>query len=210
MNWELYGLYLVSGLLIAMTPGPNTVFTVSQALWRGRAAMLPMLYGLAASTVTYAILAFIGVGALLKTYPLALDVIRWLGAAFLLHLAYTLWRGASLAAEPGAESVDMSRRTVLEAYLVGMSNPTSVMLYLVFLPQFIDPDLPVLRQLGVLAGSQVVINILVWSGYILLASYARMLLAGPGRIAIIQRFSAGLMALASGLLVYSSLKAGNR
>jgi len=211
MNWELYGLYLVSGLLIALTPGPNTFFTVSQALRRGRVAMLPVLAGLIGSTVTYALLAFIGVGALLVTYPLALEIIRWLGIAFLLHLAYSLWRQAGQAMEAaGEDNPALRRRTAMEAYLVGLSNPTSVMLYLVYLPQFVDPGHPVLPQLGLLASSQVVVNSLVWAGYILLAAEARQMLAGPGRIALVQRISAGLMALAAGLLAWSSLKSGHR
>ncbi|MBI3451304.1 MAG: LysE family translocator [Rhodospirillales bacterium] len=209
MNWSLYGLFLITGVAAAAAPGPSIFFTVSQTLRWGTLSMLPMVAGLIGASVTYGLLVLIGVGALLAAYPFAFQVIRWTGAAYLLFLAYQQWRSAEVAAsfDNGAA---LRRRTAIQAYLVGLANPGIVIFYLFFIPQFVDPALPIFRQLTVLVISQVMVKTTVVLLYVMFAGVIRAVLATERYVVAVNRGAAGFMAFAAIALIMTALQAAGR
>lgn len=205
MNWTLYGLFLMAGLAAAAAPGPSVFFTVSQSLRHGMVAMLPTVLGLVGASVTYGLLVLLGVGTLLSAYPVSFQVIRWLGAAYLFYLAYKQWRSANVLV-PIDGAIALRRRTAVQAYVVGLSNPGIIIFYLLFIPQFVDPSMPVFHQLAVLVGSQVLVKTLVVLVYIGLATGLRSLLSKHRYVVAANRAAAALMGVAGVALVATALR----
>ncbi len=148
---------------LVLTPGPNMMYLVSRSICQGRKAGLISLCGVGLGFVVYMLAAALGITALLFAVPLAYDVLRLAGAAYLLYLA---WQ----ALKPGGRSPfqirtlppDTPRRLVAMGFLTNLLNPKIAALYLSLLPQFLDPARgSVLVQSVVLGSLQILISLSV-------------------------------------------------
>jgi threonine/homoserine/homoserine lactone efflux protein len=146
---------------LVLTPGPNMMYLVSRSICQGRRAGLVSLGGVGLGFLVYMLAAALGITALLFAVPLAYDVLRLAGAAYLLYLA---WQ----ALKPGGRSpfqvrdlpVDSNRRLFAMGFLTNLLNPKAAMLYLSLLPQFIDPARGnVLTQSLALGSLQIIISL---------------------------------------------------
>lgn len=136
---NLLAFALVS-LAMVLTPGPNMIYVISRSISQGRAAGLVSVSGVALGFLFYMFAAAFGLTALLFAVPFAYDVIRFVGVAYLLWLAWNTVRpgGASLF-QIREMRPDSSRRLFLMGFLTSLLNPKIALLYLSLLPQFIDP-----------------------------------------------------------------------
>ncbi len=125
---------------LAITPGPNMVYLVSRSICQGRAAGYVSLAGTATGFIVYMLATALGLTALIMAVPIAYDILRFAGAAYLAWLA---WQ----ALKPGGRSPfqvrtlapDSPRRLYVMGLMTNLLNPKAAMLYLSLLPQFIDP-----------------------------------------------------------------------
>ncbi len=147
MNYELFSAFLLITLVLFLTPGPIVTLTIATAARNGtRAALLSV----AGSTTGNALLITgiaIGLGWILETSAAVFDALRWVGAAYLIWLGIQAWRHAGSTAEvapPGGHVY------AWRGFVVAMTNPKSIAFFTAFLPQFLDPALPVGRQLVVM------------------------------------------------------------
>lgn len=142
---------------LAITPGPNLVYLVSRTLAQGRAAGLVSLAGTSTGLAFHVVAAALGISALLATVPLAYEVARWAGAAYLAWLAWQAWAAAPPAADaPLAPLGHM--RLWRDGAATGILNPKVALFQLALFPQFVDPALgSVLVQSLALGATQLVI-----------------------------------------------------
>ena len=154
--------FILSGLLLNVTPGVDFVLVTSSAINGG-----PRIGRAAATGITLGVLVHIfaaaaGVSALLLAYPAAYDVIRIIGAAYLVYLAWQAWTANSDAktnAEgPPALSFDAALR---RGFLTNVMNPKTALFIFAFIPQFTNPDIGPLWQQIVILGA-----IFAFNGYI--------------------------------------------
>lgn len=97
-------------------------------------------HGMASGTVVHTVAAALGLSALLRVAPYALDTVRIIGAFVLLYLAITTWRSARRATDTAVARPRRSmRRTYGAAVLTNLANPKVVLSYLAFVPQFLTP-----------------------------------------------------------------------
>lgn len=147
------GLYLAfvgaSVLLIAM-PGPNAVLIMARTLSHGRRAGFATLIGTWSGAAAQLAIVVAGLTAVAVTLANVIDVIRWLGAAYLIVQGLRM-----IFARTGGKAtpVAMPRRSglIAQGFLTGLSNPKSLVFYGAFLPQFIAAERPAGPQLVVLA-----------------------------------------------------------
>ena len=159
---------------MVLTPGPNMVYLVSRSISQGRAAGLISLGGVALGFVFYMLCAAFGITAFVMAVPYAYDGLRFLGAVYLLYLAWQALR-------PGGRSVfhlrdlpkDSPRRLFAMGFLTNLLNPKIAVMYLSLLPQFIDPARSQWLQFLILSATMCGVDTLVMSGYALLASRLR-------------------------------------
>ncbi len=153
--------FVVLGLVL--TPGPNMMYLVSRSICQGRKAGLISLGGVGLGFLVYMVAAALGITALLLAVPLAYDVLRLAGAAYLLYLAWqALKPGGRSAFQVRTLPVDSNRRLLAMGFLTNLLNPKAAMLYLSLLPQFVNPARgSVLTQSLVLGSLQIVISLSV-------------------------------------------------
>lgn len=137
--------FIAAGWLLNLTPGPDVLFIVSNALRSGVRAGLVAALGIVTGCFAHVFAAALGVGALLATSATAFTVLKWAGAAYL------LWMGAKLLVAKGGGSsivptdvradavpVDLWR-VYRQGFLTNVLNPKVALFFLAFVPQFIAP-----------------------------------------------------------------------
>ncbi|HEY0836323.1 MAG TPA: LysE family transporter [Azospirillum sp.] len=145
---HLFQLYLVAAVVLVITPGPDSLLVLSRGLTEGRRAGFVATAGITVGNVVQAVLAAVGVSALIAASPVLFDALRYAGAAYLAWIGgRALWgavqarRNGGAAAEP-ARTVPAPARTVfVNALLTNLLNPKVILFYLAFVPQFVAPDL---------------------------------------------------------------------
>lgn len=156
-------MFAVAALLMVLTPGPNMIYLISRSICQGRAAGVISLLGVIAGFVVHMLAAAIGLTALFMAIPLAYEVLKWAGAAYLLYLA---WQ----AVKPGARSPfeardlpdDPPRKLFLMGFLTNLLNPKIAVFYLSIFPQFVSAEHgSVFMQSLVLGSTQIAISFTV-------------------------------------------------
>lgn len=163
MQFSLWLALAGAGALISFTPGAGAINTMSNSLNAGFRRSIWGILGQQAALVVHVLIVALGVGVLVASSPLAFNVIRYAGAAYLVYLGIRQFlskptvaqeQAATLRNEPGWS---LFRR----GFWVNLLNPKAIVFFLAFTPQFIRPDQPLFSQYAVLTATIVVIDILV-------------------------------------------------
>src|ERR1044072_3105797 len=133
--WPVFLGFVVAGLALNIVPGADMTFVIASAARGGRREGVVAALGIGAGTFAHILAATLGLSAILASSQAAFNLIKWIGAAYLLWVAWSLVRGGHAQADaprPG-------RRTFRSAALVNLLNPKVALFFLAFLPQFVDP-----------------------------------------------------------------------
>ena len=156
-------LFAAAALLMVLTPGPNMIYLISRSICQGRRAGVISLLGVIAGFLVHMLAAAIGLTALFLAIPLAYEILKWAGAAYLLYLA---WQ----AVKPGARSPfearnlpeDPPHKLFLMGFLTNVLNPKIAVFYLSIFPQFVSPEHgSVFSQSLVLGSTQIAVSFTV-------------------------------------------------
>ena len=132
------GLFVVSAVLLNLTPGPDTLFILGQAARGARAGSLAAL-GIGAGCLVHIAAATVGLSALLVASASAFLIVKLAGAVYLVWIGLSMLRqGAPPAAAAGAAEPGGGARIFLKGALTNALNPKVAMFFLAFLPQFVD------------------------------------------------------------------------
>ena len=135
-----FGLFLVAGILLNLTPGPDTVYILGRSVAQGRETGIASALGICLGSIFHTCAAALGLSAILATSALAFGAIKLLGGAYLIFLGIkmVLDRRKHLTLP-----ANFRRRTIAAAFrqgvLTNILNPKVALFFLAFLPQFIDP-----------------------------------------------------------------------
>lgn len=130
-----------AALLMVLTPGPNMVYLISRSICQGRKAGVISLFGVVAGFLVHMLAAAAGLTALFMAVPLAYEVLKWFGAAYLLYLAWQAVRpGARSPFEARQLPVDPPRKLFLMGFLTNLLNPKIAVFYLSIFPQFVSAE----------------------------------------------------------------------
>ncbi|MBC8994618.1 MULTISPECIES: LysE family translocator [Micromonospora] len=194
--------FLLTALVVAVTPGTGVTHTLATAVTAGRRAGLAAAAGATLSLVPHVIAAVTGLAALLRAGTPAFRVVTWLGVAYLLWMAWSAWR------DRGAFTVDADRpprpasAVFRDGVLLNLLNPKVTVFFVAFLPQFVPPGTPA-APVRMLACGLVfmLVTLLVFAGYAVLAgALRRRVLARPRLRALLRHAVAGsFLALGLGL-----------
>ncbi|EJW09499.1 hypothetical protein A33M_1256 [Rhodovulum sp. PH10] len=199
MNPELFLPFLLITLVLILTPGPVVTLMISTGATDGIGAVLATASGtVVGNTVLIGAVAF-GLSFVLSSAAVLFEVIRFVGAAYLIFLGVQAWRraGQRTAPPPAGHRVHFSR-----GFLVAVSNPKTAAFYTAFLPQFVDPALPTAFQLVVMVGSVVAIAAMLDSAWGVAAGLGRAWFMRPSRQALLARLS-GTVLIGGGLWLLS-------
>lgn len=131
--------FLVTCLIVVLIPGTGVIFTVSTGLTAGKRASVFAALGCTAGILPHLLASVLGLSALLHTSALAFEVLRYAGVAYLLYLAYAIWRDRSAFAMNDAPTATTARGLMIRGFLLNILNPKLTIFFLAFLPQFVTP-----------------------------------------------------------------------
>jgi threonine/homoserine/homoserine lactone efflux protein len=190
-------LFVVSGLLLNITPGPDTAYIVGRSVqfgWRGGAVAT---LGISSGCLIHVFAAAIGLSALLMASVVAFTVLKLAGAAYLCFIGLTmlLSRSSGASAEIPATHMPASLRQVFwQGALTNVLNPKVALFLLAFLPQFVAADSPHKALAFILLGAIFIFNGTLWClGVAAIAARTAGRIAQSGSVALwINRVLGGL------------------
>lgn len=194
--------FLMTSLVVVVTPGAGVLFTVSTGLSQGRLASVYAALGCTLGIVPHMLATALGLAAVVHAGALAFQVLKLAGVLYLLYLAVATWRDHS------AFAVDCQARTLAPLRLVGRAvllnslNPKLTLFFMAFLPQFMDPDYPQpMLHLSVLSGVFMAMTLAVFVAYGALAHAFRQRVLTSQRLQdrLRQGFAAAFALMASKL-----------
>lgn len=167
--------FVGAGLLLNITPGPDVLYIVGRSLSQGRMAGVVSALGISAGCLFHVAAAAFGLSTLMLTVPLAYDVVRYAGAAYLVWMGARAVRSRATGTNTLQAMAPVSLGTIFRQGMVTNAlNPKVALFFLAFLPQFTDagrgPLVPQFLALGVIF---IVNGLAVCLGYALAASWLR-------------------------------------
>lgn len=197
---DIGSLILFAGALLvaAASPGPGVAAIVARVLGRGMQGAFAFTAGMALGDVIWLTCAVLGLSAIAQTFGGVFLVIKYLGAAYLLYLAWKLWTAPAEARDVTADQPDAKPlRLFLGGLALTMGNPKVMVFYLALLPSIIE--MARVTWLGWLELSMVTLAVLavVFGAYVLLAARTRALLASSRAMKLVNRVTGAVMASAA-------------
>ncbi|WP_305985468.1 LysE family translocator [Roseibium sp. MMSF_3544] len=139
----ILGAFTVAALILTITPGPDMTLFMGKTLTQGRKAGIAAVLGATCGLVIHTVLAAVGVSALLAASEIGFTVLKIVGAAYLIWLAYQAIRnGSSLSLETVKTPQQPFHRVWLQGLGVNILNPKIVLFFVTFLPQFVSASDP--------------------------------------------------------------------
>jgi len=174
MSFDAWIIFTVFWVVFVTTPGPNAVNCITNGMTLGmRRSMIGVLAILTQSSL-FLMLSALGVTALIAASPLAFTAAKLTGACFLIYLGIRGWRQART---PVRVEERPAGSVYLRALAIATINPKSAAGYLAAFSQFIQPDVPVMQQMWVIAPTALTLTALSYTGFTALG-------AGLGRAAL--------------------------
>lgn len=139
--------FAVMSFLLIVVPGPSVLFVIGRALAQGRRAALTSVVGNTVGAYALIVAVAMGVGSLVERSVLLFTLLKLAGAGYLVYLGVKAWQGrgqlaaaaeGSTSASGEGEAAHEGRRTFWEGFLVGVSNPKTIVFFAAVLPQFVD------------------------------------------------------------------------
>jgi homoserine/homoserine lactone efflux protein len=202
MTLETWLAFFVACWIISLSPGAGAIASMSCGLqygfWRGYWNVI----GLQMAVVLQIAVVAAGVGAVLATSSLAFSLIKWFGVAYLLWLALKQWQAMPEMLDDSSTPRPIGRplALVLRGFLVNASNPKAIVFILAVLPQFLDPQRPLVLQYLEMGSTMVMVDLIVMAGYTGLAAKVLRLLRTPRQQRLVNRSFATMFAGAAALL----------
>ncbi|HEX2531419.1 MAG TPA: LysE family transporter [Burkholderiaceae bacterium] len=206
MSFTAWIAFFFAACLISISPGSGAVLSMSHGLSYGVRKTTGTILGLQAGLLLVLFIAGVGVGSLLLASEVAFNIVKTIGALYLIYLGFSQWRAqvetnTRLTAQAAAYSVAPSlRKRFLLGFLTNATNPKGIVFMVAVLPQFITHDAALLPQLLILAATMCLVDLVVMHSYAFAASSMQRYLHDARAIRQQNRFFGGvLMAVGAAL-----------
>lgn len=198
---ENYGLFLLSGVLLNITPGSDTLYILGRSISQGRKAGIMSVLGISSGILVHTLLVAMGLSVLLARSALAFNALKYLGAAYIIYLGGRAWFAKT---EGLAFQTNLTPDSPLKIYgqgvLNNVLNPKVALFFLAFLPQFVAKDNACGPLPFILLGLTFVTTGTLWClSLAFFSSLATARLRGNQRIAALLNKLTGILFVALGL-----------
>lgn len=205
VTWTVWLSLLLACVVISLTPGAGAINTMSNALTQGWRRSLWGVLGQQAALVVHVVIVAAGVGLIVSRSPLLFEIIRYVGAAYLVYLGVRM-----IFARPEADTAAAASRSREHAwsmfrrgFWVNLLNPKAIVFFLAFVPQFIRLDQDPLPQYLILIGTVMVVDVLVmWFFFAAAAKPFRRFTRDARGQRILNRVFGALFIAVAGLLLF--------
>ena len=185
-------LFVGAALLLLVVPGPAVLYIVTQSVAYGRRAGITSVAGITTGTLVHIAAATVGLSALLASSALAFEVVKYLGAAYLIVVGVRRLAGLEPPDDPHLRRTGELGRLYRQGIVVNVLNPKTAIFFLAFLPQFVDPDRgaawPQILALGLLFAALGFVSDGIWA---LVAGSLGERLRRSRRFPLVRRYVSG-------------------
>jgi threonine/homoserine/homoserine lactone efflux protein len=160
-----YPVFVLTGILLNLTPGQDTMFIIGRSLANGTRAGVAAAFGICVGSIGHTLLAALGLSAILAASPLAFTLVKLAGAIYLVYLGARLLLTKHPHADallPGPPARAAVRSAFTQGILTNLLNPKVALFFLALLPQFIDPSSASKTLAFVALGATFVTTGLIW------------------------------------------------
>ena len=177
--------FLATALVVVLIPGTGVIYTLSTGVFRGPRASVAAAFGCTLGIVPHLVASLLGLAAVLHASAVAFQLVKLLGVAYLLYLAWGLWRdtGALALTESSSEgngdassghAISRLGAVAIRGALINILNPKLSVFFLAFLPQFVPATAPdALARMGLLSAIFMALTFVIFVGYGLAANAVR-------------------------------------
>ncbi|GGP24764.1 leucine efflux protein LeuE [Silvimonas amylolytica] len=191
--------YLAGATAIILMPGPNSLFALSVASRRGVRAGFAAAAGIFTGDLVLMLAAALGVASLMHAYPVAFDIVRYAGAAYLAFLGIKLLLTRSNKREQEVQLDIPARHIYRQAMSISLVNVKAIIFFMAFFPQFVDPSYPhIWLTFGALGITVQILSLSYLSFLILAGANIARKLSGRAWIATILKKLTGTLFLSFG------------
>lgn len=190
--------FTLTSLIVIATPGTGALYTITMGLSHGRATAVVAAFGCALGIVPHILAAMLGLAAVLSTNETAFNVLKFAGALYLIWMAISVWRDASLLAAMEEAETRSYPEIIRHAVLINLLNPKLSVFFLALLPQFVRPGDP--QALLLMSGYSLAFMAMTFAVFALYGWFAaltrdRVLASRRLTMALRRIFAAGFLAL---------------
>jgi threonine/homoserine/homoserine lactone efflux protein len=186
--------FIIAAVMIELTPGPNMTWLAVLGASRGRAAALAAVAGIALGLAVAAVVAGLGLSALLYQFPILFEALRWAGTLYLFYLAYDAWRDSD---DVIVEDEGPLSRNFVQGLFTNALNPKAYLFYAAILPQFVETARDGPSQIAMLSAIYVGIATLIHAGIAVMAGRAATFLQQSPNAVLLRKVLAVLIAVAA-------------
>jgi len=194
--------FLVTSLVIVVTPGIGVLYTMAAGLSRGARAAMVAAAACTLGIVPHMVAAMTGLAALLHASALAFEALKVLGVAYLLYVAWRTLRDEGSISIESSPAERPTRDVLVTGVVINILNPKLTLFFFAFLPQFVSPSDPSgLVRMAELSGVFMLLTLVVFIGYGVFAAAIRDQVVSRPRILLWMRrtFAAAFVALGARL-----------
>lgn len=171
--------FLIAAVALAITPGPGIAYVVARTVANGRSEGLASCIGTGLGGLVHVLAAAWGLSLLIAQSALAFNLVKYVGAAYLIYLGIRILTRKTQAVSPKPAAAQGARRALFEGIVVEALNVKTALFFLAFLPQFVSAEQPLAPQLMMLGTICVALNTTV--DVIAVFAAARLLQSSPAR-----------------------------
>lgn len=209
MNFEIWLYYLLAILALTASPGPTTLLCLTKSVTLGFRASSFTAFGSLTAIVGILTLSFTGLGLIIASSELLFNIIKWLGAAYLIYLGYKTFTSKEKIYEfkqnsKSSKSTNFSSFT--SGFLVGASNPKAIVFFTALFPQFINVEQPLLTQYLIFTVTFSIMELFVLLTYAYFGSRSTNWLSQKGRAKLFNKLTGGIF-IGAGVFLSSASKA---
>ncbi len=188
--------FFAASVLLAIAPGPDNIFVLTQSALKGKTAGLLVMLGLCTGLVVHSTAVAFGVAVIFQTSAIAFSALKIIGAAYLVYLAWQAFRATRNKIQLASDAEVQHRMLYYRGIIMNITNPKVSIFFLSFLPQFADPERgPLWIQMLLLGGLFIVATLLVFGGIAILAGTLSRWLIRSNRTQLILNRVAGTIFL---------------
>jgi threonine/homoserine/homoserine lactone efflux protein len=203
MSFQLYLVFVVATALLIATPGPNVALIVGTSLTHGARTGLTAMAGVNIGVMVQLAAVAAGLSWIVELFARNFDLIRFVGAAYLLFLGIqTLWKSRRAVAGRPVAPLSVNR-AFARGLAVAFANPKTLIFQAAFLPQFLTDGEGRQAQLWLLAATFWIITVVGDAIWVLFASRLRSAVSGRAQL-IADRVSGGILIAGAGVLLAAS------
>ncbi len=177
LSFETLITFFTASILLALAPGPDNIFVLTQSALHGKGSGLIVMLGLCTGLIAHTTAIALGVAVIFQTSAIAFSALKFIGAGYLLYLSWQAFSAPVEKYKGESSGIVNYRKLYCRGIIMNITNPKVSIFFLAFLPQFANPaNGPVAFQLLILGGFFIIATILIFSSIALLAGTIGQLL----------------------------------